>query len=213
MDPKLIRNRHSDDIIRIGDGLTRCSWPNEDDELYLAYHDNAWGVPEYDDQALFAKLILDGFQAGLSWIVILRKEEAFRTAFHNFDPHILATISDQELDAQMQNPGIVRNRSKIKSVKTNAQAYLKLHQEVGFANYWWQQVGNKPIDRQRKADEPYPTKSELSEAISKDLKKHGFKFVGPTIVYAFMEAVGLINNHVVTCHSHQKCRNQIKERA
>lgn len=212
MDPKLIRNRHSDDVIRIGDNLPRCSWPNDDDELYLAYHDNAWGVPEYDDQALFAKLILDGFQAGLSWIVILRKEEAFRKAFHNFDPHILATIADDELEAQMQNPGIVRNRSKIKSVKTNAQAYLKLHQEVGFANYWWQQVGNQPIDRQRKPDEPYPTKSELSEQISKDLKKRGFKFVGPTIIYAFMEAVGLINNHTITCHSHQKCVDQVRQR-
>lgn len=211
MDPKLIRNRHSDDIIRTNDGLPRCSWPNHDDELYLAYHDNAWGMPEYDDQALFAKLILDGFQAGLSWIVILRKEEAFRTAFHNFDPTILATLSDEELESQMQNAGIVRNRSKIFAVRTNAQAYLKLHQETGFANYWWALVDEKPMDRQRKPEEPYPTKSELSEAISKDLKKRGFKYVGPTIVYAFMEAVGLINNHVITCHCHQKCLDKIRD--
>ncbi|MGL1922114.1 MAG: DNA-3-methyladenine glycosylase I [Hyphomicrobiales bacterium] len=212
MDPKLIRNRHSDDNIRIGDGISRCEWPNDDDELYLAYHDNAWGVPEYNDQALFAKLILDGFQAGLSWIVILRKEEAFREAFHNFDPHILSTISDDELEAQMKNTGIVRNRSKIFAVRSNAQAYLKLHQEVGFANYWWQQVDGKPIDRQRQPNAAYPTKSELSENISKDLKKRGFKYVGPTIVYAFMEAVGLINNHLVTCHSHQKCVAKIEIR-
>lgn len=212
MDPKLIRNRHSDDIIRINDGLNRCEWPNDDDELYLAYHDNAWGVPEYNDQALFAKLILDGFQAGLSWIVILRKEEAFRKAFHDFDPHILATISDEELEAQMQNAGIVRNRSKIFAVRSNAQAYLILHQETGFANYWWQQVNGKPMDRQRQPNAAYPTKSDLSEAISKDLKKRGFKFVGPTIVYAFMEAVGLINNHLVTCHCHAKCVAKIEDR-
>lgn len=213
MDPKLIRNRHSDDIIRIGDNVPRCEWPNDDDELYLAYHDNAWGVPEYNDQALFAKLILDGFQAGLSWIVILRKEEAFREAFHDFDPHILATISDEELEAQMQNAGIVRNRSKIMAVRSNAQAYLKLHQEIGFANYWWNLVDGTPQDIQRKPNEPYLTKSALTEQISKDLKKRGFKFVGPTIIYAFMEAVGLINNHLITCHCHQKCLDKIEPRS
>ncbi len=205
------RSRHLDNKTRVGDGLPRCEWPADNDELYLAYHDNAWGIPEYDDKALFAKLILDGFQAGLSWIVILRKEESFRQVFHNLDPHILATLSDDELEIQMQNKDIVRNRAKIFALRTNAQAYLKLHQEMGFANYWWGYVNNKPIDRKVKSKDDYLSKCNLSETISKDLKKRGFKFIGPTIVYAFMQAVGLINDHLVTCHSHQKCVALTKE--
>ncbi|MCJ8323130.1 MAG: DNA-3-methyladenine glycosylase I [Rhizobiales bacterium] len=201
--------KHLDDESRVGDGLARCNWPNAVDELYLAYHDNSWGVPVYDDQQLFAKMILDGFQAGLSWIIILRKEAAFYKAFHNFDPYILANLSDEELEKQLKNADIIRNRSKIFAVRSNAQAYLKLHAEVGFANYWWGQVGGRPLNAKLTADDTHPAKSELSEAISKDLKKRGFKFVGPTIIYAFMEAVGLINNHLVSCHCHQTCVNKI----
>ncbi|NRA86763.1 MAG: DNA-3-methyladenine glycosylase I [Rhizobiales bacterium] len=211
MDKKPVTSRHLDNKVRVNDGLTRCNWPVKGDELYLAYHDNAWGVPEYDDHALFAKLILDGFQAGLSWIVILRKEEAFRKAFHNLDPNILATISDEALEAQMQNADIVRNRSKIFALRTNAQAYLILHQEIGFSNYWWGQVNGNPLNNKLKAGDAYPTKTELSEAISKDLKKRGFKFIGPTIIYAFMQAVGLINDHFITCHCHDKCVNLAKK--
>lgn len=206
-----ISNKHLDDKTRIDDGLVRCNWPNAVDELYLAYHDNSWGVPVYDDQQLFAKLILDGFQAGLSWIIILRKESAFYKAFHNFDPYILANLSDDELAIQLENADIIRNKSKIFAVRSNAQAYIKLHEDIGFANYWWGQVGGQPLNAKLTANDAHPTKSDLSEAISKDLKKRGFKFVGPTIVYAFMEAVGLINNHLVSCHSHQACVDKIAD--
>lgn len=200
-----------DGKIRVNDGKKRCNWPAKDDELYLAYHDNSWGVPEYDDQALFAKLILDGFQAGLSWIIILRKEPAFYKAFANFDPNIIANFSDEALEQQVLNKDIIRNRSKIFALRSNAQAYLKLHDEMGFANYWWQMVGGKPIVNQLKPGDSYPTKSELSEKISKDLKKRGFKYIGPTIIYAFMQAVGLINDHDINCHCHQKCLDLVDE--
>lgn len=177
----------------------RCTWCGQD-PVYVAYHDEEWGVPEYDSRALFEKLLLDGFQAGLSWITILRKRDQFRHAFDGFDPLIMARYTPKKLDALMQDAGIVRNRLKIDASVTNAQAYLEIQD---FSSYLWGFLDGKPMQNRMRGMKDVPTSTPLAEKISKDLKKRGFRFVGPTIVYAFMQACGLVNDHLVTCHRHE----------
>jgi DNA-3-methyladenine glycosylase I len=177
----------------------RCAWPG-DDPLYIAYHDEEWGLPVYDDRALFAKLLLDGAQAGLSWITILRKRDNYYAAFDNFDPEKMARYDDAKIAALLENPGIVRNKQKVNAFVKNAQAYLRLQDEIGsFSDYLWDFVGGAPIVNAWKSMAELPATSPQSEAMSKDLKKRGFSFVGPTICYAFMQAVGMVNDHTINC--------------
>jgi DNA-3-methyladenine glycosylase I len=187
------------------DGKTRCPWPGED-PFYVAYHDTEWGVPEYDDRALYEKLILDGFQAGLSWITILRKRDNFRAAFDDFQPEKIARYSEKKVHALMNDAGIVRNRSKIEGAILSAKGYLKIMEEgAGFSKYLWDFVDGKPLVNNFKTHGDVPASTPLSAKISKDLQTRGFKFVGPTIVYAFMEATGMVNDHLVTCYCHAAC--------
>jgi DNA-3-methyladenine glycosylase I len=187
------------------DGLTRCPWPG-DDPLYVAYHDTEWGVPEYDDRALFEKLILDGFQAGLSWITILRKRDNFRKAFDGFEPEKIARYNDKKIAALMNDAGIVRNRAKIEGTVGSARAYLKImEQGPGFSALLWDAVGGQPRVNTFKTTATVPAATPTSIALSKELVARGFKFVGPTIIYAFMQATGMVNDHLVACHCHAAC--------
>jgi len=191
--------------IKHADGLIRCPWP-KDDPLYVSYHDEEWGVPEYDDRALFEKLILDGFQAGLSWITILRKRDNFRKAFDDFDPEKIARYTPRKIEALMQDAGIVRNRLKVEGSVKSARAYLDIMEKGdGFSNLLWGHLDGKPKVNEFKTIKSVPAETPLSRGISKDLAGRGFKFVGPTIVYAFMQAVGMVNDHLVTCHRHDAC--------
>jgi DNA-3-methyladenine glycosylase I len=184
------------------DGLQRCPWAGRD-PVYITYHDTEWGVPERDDRALFEKLMLDGFQAGLSWITILRKRENFRKAFDGFAPEIIASYDADKVVALMNDAGIVRNRAKIVGAIRSAQGYLAIMEKgPGFSALLWDFVGGTPQVNHRGATSEVPAETPLSRAISKELSQHGFKFVGPTIVYAFMQAVGIVNDHLVTCHCH-----------
>ena len=185
--------------IRHADGLCRCNWCGTD-PLYVTYHDTEWGVPEYDSRALFEKLLLDGFQAGLSWITILRKRDNFRVAFDGFDPVVMARYRPKKLEALMQDAGIVRNRLKIEASVTNAQAYLAI---PDFSSYLWDFVDGQPIQNSLRRMGDIPAKTPLAEKVSKDLAKRGFRFVGPTIVYAFMQACGLVNDHLTNCHRYE----------
>lgn len=185
---------------------TRCSWCGTD-PIYVKYHDEQWGVPVYDDKELFAKLILDGAQAGLSWITILKKQENYYQAFDGLDPDIMATYGEDKVQELLNNPGIVRNKLKVRAAITNAQAYLKLVEEKGsFSDYLWSFVDGKPIINARKSMADVPATSPESDALSKDLKKRGFKFVGSTIVYAFMQAVGMVNDHFIDCFRYDELR-------
>ncbi|MDB5484876.1 MAG: DNA-3-methyladenine glycosylase [Tardiphaga sp.] len=187
------------------DGKMRCPWPG-DDPLYVAYHDTEWGVPDYDDRALFEKLILDGFQAGLSWITILRKRDNFRKAFDDFQPEKIARYDDAKVHALMNDAGIVRNRAKIAGAINSAKSYLDMMEKgPGFSAYLWDFVGGQPKVNHFRTTASVPPSTTLSTKISKDLAARGFKFVGPTIVYAFMEATGLVNDHLVSCHCHATC--------
>jgi DNA-3-methyladenine glycosylase I len=186
------------------DGLTRCPWPGTD-PLYVKYHDEDWGVPEWEDRALFEKLILDGFQAGLSWITILRKREAFRDAFHRFDPSKIARYGEKDVARLMTNEGIVRNRAKIEAAPALARIYLDLQAQGGFARHVWGFVEGRPLHPKRKTLADIPVTNAQAEALSKDLKQRGAKFVGPTIVYAFMQAVGMVNDHLGDCCRHGAC--------
>ena len=186
------------------DGKLRCPWPGED-PLYMAYHDTEWGVPEYDDRALFEKLILDGFQAGLSWITILRKRDNFRKTFDDFDPAKIAKYNAKKIEALMDDAGIVRNRAKIEGAVKSAKAYLKIMDEGGFSKFLWDFVDGRPRVNAFKTTASVPAATPVSTAMSKELIARGFKFVGPTIVYAFMQATGMVNDHLVTCHCHGKC--------
>ena len=179
----------------------RCPWCG-DDPLYVDYHDTDWGVPEYDSRALWEKLILDGFQAGLSWITILRKRESFRSAFAGFDPQVIAGWSEDEVTRLLADAGIVRHRGKIESTITSAQAYLRIEQTEPFADYIWRFVGGVPIQNKLNSIEAAQAETDISRAMSKQLKKDGFNFCGPTIVYAFMQACGLVNDHMVDCPRH-----------
>lgn len=180
------------------DGRARCPWPGHD-PLYVAYHDTEWGIPERDSRALFEKLVLDGFQAGLSWITILRKREAFRKAFDGFDPASIARFDAARVHGLMQNDGIVRNRAKIEGAILSARAWLEIESAQGFSDYLWDFVDGAPIIRHPRRMSDIPTQNEISARLSKELKARGFKFCGPTIVYAFMQAVGMVNDHLVDC--------------
>jgi len=182
-----------------------CPWPGTD-PLYVAYHDEEWGVPERDDRALYEKLILDGFQAGLSWITILRKREAFRSAFDDFEPEKIARYNAKKVASLMQDAGIVRNRVKIEGTIASARKWLEMMETgPGFSAFLWDFVDGKPIVNRYKVMDQVPAETALSRAISKELKSRGFKFCGPTIVYAFMQATGLVNDHLTTCHRHAAC--------
>ncbi len=184
----------------------RCSWCGTD-PLYVAYHDDEWGVPEWDSRALFEKLLLDGFQAGLSWYTILKKRDNFRAAFDGFDPHRMAHYSDKKVETLMNDAGIVRNRAKILASITNAQAWLDYeaaHDDGSFATFLWDFVDGTPTQNRFKTMAEVPAETPESKAMSKELKKLGFKFCGPTITYAFMQACGLVNDHLVTCPCHDK---------
>ena len=186
------------------DGLTRCPWP-KDDPLYLAYHDEEWGVPEYDDRALYEKLVLDGFQAGLSWITILRKRENFRRAFDGFKPEKIARYDKRKIAALMKDQGIVRNRMKIEGAVLSARAWLDvMEKSEGFSALLWDFLDGKPKVNRFRDTKQVPAETALSQKISKELAARGFKFVGPTIVYAFMQAVGMVNDHLVKCHCHER---------
>ena len=178
----------------------RCAWCGTTDPLYLNYHDKEWGVPIYDDQLLFAKLILDDAQAGLSWITILRKRENYWQAFDQFNPEKMARYNEVKIAELLQNPGIVRNRLKVQSAVKNARGYLEIMEKEGsFSRFLWDFVDDRPLQNSWRKMEEVPTETAVSQAMSKALKKRGFSFVGPTIVYAFMQAVGMVNDHVVDC--------------
>ncbi|MDZ4382165.1 MAG: DNA-3-methyladenine glycosylase I [Parvibaculum sp.] len=190
----------------------RCPWPGED-PLYAAYHDEEWGVPEYDDRALFEKLILDGFQAGLSWITILKKRETFREAFDGFEPETIVRYKPARVEKLLKNPGIIRHRGKIEATIGNARAYLDMMEKgEGFSDFLWSFTGGVPQRNKWKSIAQVPAETPMSVSMSKELKKRGFKFCGPTIVYAFAQAVGIVNDHLVTCPRHKTCsalaRNQ-----
>ncbi|MAU40557.1 MAG: DNA-3-methyladenine glycosylase I [Kordiimonas sp.] len=187
------------------DDLTRCSWPGND-PLYIAYHDTEWGVPDYDSQRLFEKLILDGFQAGLSWITILRKREGFRAAFDQFDPEKIARYDNDKIAELMANSGIIRNRLKINNTVRSAQLYLDIEKNKpgGFSEFIWQFTDGKVIQNNWASLSETPTESAESRAMSKALMKRGFRFCGPTICYAFMQAVGMVNDHSIDCFRHQQ---------
>lgn len=183
----------------------RCAWVKEDDELYRDYHDTEWGTPIYDDRLLFEFLILEGMQAGLSWITVLKKRKAYRKSFDNFNPKKIALYDQVKINELLENTGIIRNKLKIKSAIVNAKAYLQVKKEWGsFSNYIWHFVDGQPIINHWKTTKQVPATTDISDAMSKDLKKRGFKFVGSTICYAFMQAVGLVNDHTVNCFRYKK---------
>ncbi len=179
----------------------RCSWAGPE-QIYLDYHDTEWGVPEYDSRALFEKLVLDGFQAGLSWITILKKRDNFRAAFDGFDPERIARWGEAEIARCLADPGIVRHRGKIEGAISNARAWAEIEARKGFDRFLWDYVESRPLQTNRATMAEVPAQTPLSQRISKDLKAAGFTFCGPTIVYAFMQAVGIVNDHIVTCPRH-----------
>lgn len=192
-------------MLKTQDNQVRCAWCN-DDPIYMAYHDNVWGKPEYDSKQLFEKLCLDGQQAGLSWLTILKKLDGYHQAYANFDPHTISLFDEDKVEALMLNPNIVRNRLKVKSIINNAKAYLAYeacHGQGSFSDFLWAFVGGKPIINHFSLPSEVPTETETSRQMSKQLKKLGFSFVGPTICYAFMQAVGMVNDHLTTCISYQ----------
>lgn len=182
------------------DGKKRCFGCKNGQENYANYHDNEWGVPSYDDRHLFEFLILEGAQAGLSWETVLNKRQGYKTTFHQFDPALVATMSDAELDEALKNPAIIRNRLKVYSARTNALVFLEIQKEYGsFSTYLWSFVNNKPVKNKWKSFSEIPSSTPLSDQISKDLKKRGMRFVGSTIIYAYLQAVGVVNDHLQGC--------------
>jgi len=188
--------------------LPRCGWVAPTDPLYTHYHDTEWGRPIWDDKALFSKLIQDGQQAGLAWITILRKREEMLRVYDGFDPDKVAQYTDKDRERLLSNAGIIRSKLKINATITNAQIFVKMRDEenIDFSQYLWDFVGGKPIQNKWKNFKDAPVDSPESIAMSKDLKKRGFKFVGPVILYAFMQAVGMINDHAVGCHAYEPCK-------
>jgi len=185
--------------------LQRCPWPVLDDPLYVAYHDEEWGVPEYDHRALYEKLVLDGFQAGLSWITILRKRENFRKAFHGFDPEKIARYGKRDTERLLKNEGIIRSRAKIEAAIKGARLWLDIMEKEpgGFRELIWKHVDGAPKINRFKTMNQVPAKTTMSEALAKELKQRGFNFCGPVIVYAFAQAVGMVNDHMVDCHRYR----------
>jgi DNA-3-methyladenine glycosylase I len=189
--------------LTLGPAIRRCAWAQ--DPLSIAYHDTEWGVPEHDDRRLFELLILEGAQAGLSWITILKKRPAYRAAFDRFDPRKVARYDETKIAALLANDGIVRNRLKVGSAVRNAQCFLAIQKEFGsFDKYVWQFVGARPLRNRRRRSQDLPARTEQSDALSKDLAKRGFKFVGSTICYAFMQATGMVNDHLVDCFRYKE---------
>jgi DNA-3-methyladenine glycosylase I len=184
----------------------RCWWPGED-ALYQSYHDGEWGVPEHDSRALYEKLMLDGFQAGLSWITILRKRENFRKAFHDFDPRRIARYGARDVDRLLRNDGIVRSRAKIEAAIRGARLWIEIEEKEpgGFHDLIWKHVGGKPQVNRFRSREQVPAQTGMSVGLSKELKQRGFNFCGPVIVYAFAQAVGMVNDHLVSCYRHADC--------
>lgn len=190
--------------------VKRCAWADAQNELYLEYHDEEWGVPVHDDRKLFEMLVLEGAQAGLSWSTVLKKRENYRKAFENFDPVKVAAYGENKVAQLMQNEGIIRNRLKIKSAIRNAKVVLEIQKELGsFDNYIWGFVSGKPIQNEIGSIGEIPARTELSDRISKDLVKKGMNFVGSTIIYAFMQAVGMVNDHEVSCFRHSQVKTLI----
>lgn len=190
---------------------TRCSWVDLNNDLYVSYHDKEWGVPVHDERKLFEFLILEGAQAGLSWLTVLKKREAYRQAFAGFDPIKVARFSEKDINALLQNEGIIRNRLKINAAVINAQKFLEVQKEFGsFNKYQWQFVNNKTIQNNWKDIKDLPALSEIAKSLSNDLKKRGFKFVGPTIIYAHMQAVGMVNDHTTDCFRYDEVRKLSK---
>lgn len=187
----------------------RCGWCGQD-PIYVDYHDNEWGVPEYASRGLWEKLILDGFQAGLSWITILKKRENFREAFEGFDPDVIATWGEADIARLVRNPGIVRHRGKISAAITNARAYQVIEQHQGFDKFCWDYVGGVPLQNSPDTLSDVATQTALSRQVSADLKKAGFKFCGPTIVYAWMQACGLINDHLTDCPARKRVMKLVR---
>lgn len=184
--------------------MTRCGWCGSD-PLYMEYHDTEWGVPVHDDRLLFEFLVLEGAQAGLSWITILRKRAGYRNAFENFDPQVVARFDEAKIEALLQDPSIVRNKLKVRSAVTNAKAFLKVQEEFGsFDKYIWQFTGGKVIVNHRETLKDIPPRTTESDAMSKDLISRGFKFVGSTIMYAHMQATGMVNDHTTDCFRHKQ---------
>ena len=181
--------------------MERCGWVGSE-ELYENYHDEEWGVPEYDSRALWEQITLESFQSGLSWITILRKREGFRAAFAGFDPDVVATWGENDIERLLQDEGIVRHRGKISATINNAKVWQKIEAREGFAKFLWSYVDFTPMQPDRATLEDVPGSTDLSTRLAKDLKKEGFKFCGPTTVYAFMQASGMVNDHVVTCPNH-----------
>lgn len=186
------------------DGKFRCIWPGTD-PLYVAYHDTEWGVPEYDSRALFEKLILDGFQAGLAWITILRKRDSFRSAFAGFEPEAIARFSETDIQRLLGDAGIIRHRGKIEGAIKSARSYLEISERREFSDFLWRHLDGRVLQNAFRTHEEVPTETAVSKAISKELKAAGFTFCGPTIVYAFMEACGLVNDHLTGCFRYEKC--------
>lgn len=184
---------------------SRCPWAGTNDPEYIRYHDEEWGVPVKDDRMLFEKVILEGFQSGLSWLTILKKRENFRRAFHDFDAQKIARYGDKDVARLLNDAGIIRNRLKVEAAITNAQAFLKLTGHQTYASFLWSFVDGKPIIHKRATMTDVPAATDLSRAISKELKSRGFKFVGPTTIYANMQSIGMVNDHLITCHRHGPC--------
>lgn len=190
----------------LNENKKRCTWCDETSDLYMEYHDKEWGVPVTDDRKLFEMLTLEGMQAGLSWLTILKKRENFQTAFDGFDYEKVAGYDEKKLEELLQNEGIIRNRLKIESTVKNARAFMGIREEDGsFAHYLWKWVDFRPIQNSFQQLSDLPAKTELSEKISRDLKKRGMNFVGPTIIYALMQAVGMVNDHEVSCFRYAEC--------
>ena len=189
----------------------RCGWVGLE-QIYIDYHDTEWGMPEYDSRALWEKLILDGFQAGLSWITILKKRDNFREAFQGFDPNVIAEWGEADVERLLANPGIIRHRGKIEATIGNARAWQEIEAREGFAHFLWKYVDFEPPQNRFKTLTEVPAYTELSTQISKDLKKAGFRFCGPTIVYAFMQAMGMVNDHLLDCPSRGACAAAAREK-
>jgi DNA-3-methyladenine glycosylase I len=185
--------------------IERCKWVNEQNKLYLHYHDKEWGVPVHDDNILFEMLILEGAQAGLSWETVLKKRENYRKAFKNFDPQKASEFNEKDIEKLLQNEGIIRNRLKITSAVNNAKIFLEIQKEHGsFDHFIWSYVNNTPINKGRKTIDEIPARDETSDKISKDLKKRGMSFIGSTIMYAYMQSIGMINDHTTNCFRYKE---------
>lgn len=185
--------------------IERCPWPGIDDPIYAHYHDSEWGVPLTDDRALFEKLVLEGFQSGLSWLTILKKRENFRQAFHGFDAARIAKYGDKDIARLMGDAGIVRNRMKIEATIDNAKAYLALSKQLPFSRFVWSHLDGPPLQNRLTTLRDAPAQTDVSKRLSKALKANGFRFVGPTTVYAFMQSSGMVNDHLVACPRHSAC--------